>query len=82
MIEKLFGARKISWRRLFAFAVATGLLVGGYVDAWVWLVVAGLFVGGEIGEKIAAGAVAKAGAPGKLAAQLAGPPEAPEDGEE
>lgn len=46
-------SRESSWRRLLAFLISSGLLVGGYLseDTWVWVALA--FVGAESATRLA-----------------------------
>ena len=50
----LMGAQdRISYRRLLAWVAATTLLVLGHLDPWAWVVVTGIFIGGEAAERVA-----------------------------
>jgi hypothetical protein len=57
------GPARLSWRRLLVLVVATALLCTGQVDQMVWLAIAGLFIGGEAAERVAARMGGKAAQP-------------------
>lgn len=51
---------RVSWRRLAVLCVATGLLLDGRVSEQTWLLVAGLYIGGEAAQSLTAIATRKA----------------------
>ncbi len=53
MLLAVFGPRRMSWRRVAAFVVATGLLWFGRLEPWSWVAVAVIFIGGDAAERVA-----------------------------
>lgn len=43
--------RRVSWRRLFAFIVATGLLLAEYIGEATWWQVCAVFIAAEVATK-------------------------------
>lgn len=54
LLDVFCATRRISWRRLFAFAVATALLERGTITEEAWVMVAIAFIGGEVLQRLAA----------------------------
>jgi hypothetical protein len=44
---------RVSYRRLLAWTTATVLLATGHLDAWAWVAVTGVFIGGDAAERVA-----------------------------
>lgn len=51
----LHASDRLSYRRLLAWATATGLLLAGRLGEQGWLLVTGIFVASEVAERIVAG---------------------------